>query len=194
MTMKKPVAFLDRDGTLNVEKGYLRNLDDLILIPGAARSVKRLNEAGVVAVLITNQSGAARKYYPESHIWNLHERLQFLLAQEGAFLDAVYYCPHLPDGIEPTLTQVCDCRKPAAGLINRAYAEIPALDRNKSFMVGDKEADMGLALTAKVRSVIVKTGYGNETLKTLKSQNIQPDFVAADISEGVDWILQELAQ
>lgn len=187
--LEKPVVFLDRDGTLNIEKGYLRSLDDLVLIPGAAPSVRRLNQAGIIAVLVTNQSGAARQYYPESHIQDLHKRLQFLLAQEGAFLDAIYYCPHLPDGTDPALTRVCNCRKPATGLIDRAYSEISGLNKDKSFMVGDKEADMGLALNAKIRSIIVRTGYGVETLKSLQAQNIQPDFVAADISKAVDWIL-----
>lgn len=193
--MGKPVVFLDRDGTLNIEKGYLRSLKDLVLIPGAAKSVKRLNEAGVVTVLVTNQSGAARKYYPESHIQNLHIRLQELLAQEGAYLNAIYYCPHLPTGIdlEPSLTQACQCRKPGPGLINRAFAEIPELDKEKSFMVGDKEADIGLAMNTNVRSIIVKTGYGEETIKTLAEQNIAPDMIAADISEAVDWIFEQLA-
>jgi D-glycero-D-manno-heptose 1,7-bisphosphate phosphatase len=191
---EKPVVFLDRDGTINIEKGYLRNLTDLVLISGAAQAIKRLNEAEIVTVLITNQSGAARNYYPESHIQDLHKRLQFLLSQEGAFLDAVYYCPHLPDGIDSQLIKVCNCRKPATGLIDRAYNEIPGLNKEKSFMIGDKEADMGLALNARVRSIIVRTGYGEETLKILKAQDIQPDFIAADISEGVDWIIQELVQ
>ncbi len=190
----KPVVFLDRDGTLNFEKGYLRNLDDLVLIPGAARSVKRLNDAGIIAVLVTNQSGAARKYYPESHIQDLHKRLESLLGEEGAFLDAVYYCPHLPDGSEARLAKVCNCRKPATGLIDRAYDEISGLNKDKSFMVGDKEADIGLAINAKLRSIIVRTGYGEETLRMLTFRNIKPDFVAADINQGVDWILKELAQ
>ncbi len=191
--LKKPVVFLDRDGTLNVEKGYLKNVDDLVLIPGAAQSIKRLNKAAIAAILITNQSGAARKYYSESHIHDLHKRLRSLLAEEGAFLDAVYYCPHLPEGIDSNLAKVCDCRKPATGLINRAFSEIFGLDQKRSFMVGDKEADIGLALNAKIRSIIVKTGYGEETLKTLKAQNIQPDLIATDINEAVDWILEELA-
>lgn len=189
---EKPVVFLDRDGTLNVEKGYLRNLEDLVLIPGAAQAVKRLNEAGIAAILITNQSGAARQYFPESHIQNLHKRLLNLLAQENAFLDAVYYCPHLPNGADPNLSKICNCRKPATGLVERAYHDIAHLSKERAFMVGDKEADMGLSINAKLRSIIVRTGYGEETLKTLKAQDVQPEFVAADITEAVDWVLTQL--
>ena len=190
---EKPVVFLDRDGTLNVEVGYIRNIDDLILIPGAAQSIRRLNEAGVGAILVTNQSGAARKYYPESHIQELHKRLKELLAQSDAFLDDVYYCPHLPDGIDSQLTMICPCRKPSTGLIEQAYSEHPDLSRKKSFMVGDKQADIGLALNCQMRSILVKTGYGNTTLQALTEQNIQPDFVAGDITQAVDWILTSLA-
>src|SRR5581483_168875 len=93
-----PVVFLDRDGTLNEEIGYIHNVDHLQLIPGAAKAIIRLNQAGVAAVLVTNQSGAARGYYEEEHILNLNKRLVELLNKEGARLDAVYYCPHLPDG------------------------------------------------------------------------------------------------
>jgi len=192
--LRRPVVFLDRDGTLNVEKGYIRKIEDLVLIPGAAKSVKRLNDAGIAAILITNQSGAARDYYPESHINDLHKRLQSLLAEEGAFLDAVYYCPHVPNGVVPSLTKVCDCRKPAPALVQLAYNEFPDLEKAKSFMVGDKEADMGLALNANLQSIMVKTGYGEQTIKTLAKQGIEPDFIADDINEGVDWIFKKLAQ
>ncbi len=188
-----PVVFLDRDGTLNVEIGYIHRLDDLVLIPGAAQAVKRLNEAGIAAILITNQSGAARNYYPESHIQELHKRLENLLAEQDAFLDAIYYCPHLPNGSNPELTKICSCRKPATGLIDRAYQQHSQLSRKKSFMVGDKEADIGLALNCKIPSILVKTGYGDETLILLKEQNIKPDFIATDISQAVDLILQKFS-
>src|ERR1700730_7374795 len=95
---KRPVVFLDRDGTLNVEAGYIRQLDNLVLIEGAALAVKRLNDAGVAAILVTNQTGAARGYYPEQHILDLNARLVTLLEAQRAFLDAVYYCPHFEGG------------------------------------------------------------------------------------------------
>jgi len=188
----KPVVFLDRDGTLNVEVGYIRHIDDLILIPGAAQSIKRLNEAGVAAILTTNQSGAARNYYPESHIQQLHKRLQHLLAEEGAFLDAVYYCPHLPDGVNPQLAMVCPCRKPATGLIDRAYAEHLSLSRQHSFVVGDKVSDVELALNCQAHSILVKTGYGESSLIKLHEKQIKSEFIADTIVQAVDWVLEKL--
>ncbi len=188
----RPVVFLDRDGTLNIEAGYLRKLEDLHLIEGAAQSVRSLNEAGVAAILITNQSGAARQYYSESHIQNLNKRLQLLLAEQGASLDAMYYCPHLPDGIDPQLTVVCNCRKPAPGLINLAFAQHPDLNPRLSFVVGDKTTDVELATNSQCRSILVKTGYGEASLQTLKEKNIKPDFIAADICQAVNWILKQL--
>jgi len=188
----KPVVFLDRDGTLNVEAGYIRKLEDLHLIDGAAQSVQSLNKAGVAAIVVTNQSGAARQYYSQSHIQNLHKRLQMLLAEQGASLDAIYYCPHLPEGTEPELTMVCHCRKPAPGMVNRAFAEHPELSRQLSFVVGDKPCDVELAMSCQSRSILVKTGYGDASLQTLTAKNIKPDFVAEDICQAVDWILKQL--
>ena len=189
----KPVVFLDRDGTLNVEAGYIRKLEDLRLIDGAAQSVRSLNKAGVAAILVTNQSGAARQYYSQSHIQNLHKRLQLLLAEHDAFLDAIYYCPHLPDGIDPELTMICHCRKPAPGLVDLAFEEHPELNRQLSFVVGDKPSDVELAINCQSKSILVKTGYGEDSLQTLKVNKVQPDFVAEDIRQAVDWILKRLA-
>ena len=185
----RPVVFLDRDGTLNKEAGYLKSLEDLVLIDGAALAVKRLNQAGVAAILVTNQSGAARKFYSQSHIEDLHKRLQVLLAEEGAFLDAIYYCPHLAVGTDSPLSRTCDCRKPATGMIDMAYEEYPDLDSRQSFMIGDKVTDIELAVNCKANSILVKTGYGETTVTELQEKNIQPDFIAENISQAVDWVL-----
>ena len=106
-------VFLDRDGTLNQERGYLRDIEELVLISGAAKAVRRLNDTGILAILTTNQSGPARGYYDEAHIKALHDRLERLLAEEaGAKLDAIYYSPFLPNGSVPEYTQDSPCRKP----------------------------------------------------------------------------------
>src|SRR5262245_59545788 len=105
----RPVVFLDRDGTLNEEVGYIREVSNLVLIDGAAAAVRRLNESGVAAVLITNQTGAARGYYSEDHIRALNSRLLDLLKHESAWLDDVYYCPHLPDGVVAPYACECQC-------------------------------------------------------------------------------------
>jgi len=191
---KRPVVFLDRDGTLNEEVGYIRDAENLVLINGAGESIKRLNDAGVAAILVTNQSGVARQYYPESHIGVLHSRLQKLLADHGATLDAIYYCPHLPVKTDSSFSGVCDCRKPATGMIDLAYNNYPELDRQKSFMVGDKVSDIELAKNCQARSILVKTGYGEASFKELQEKKLSPDYVAEDVCQAVDWILSKLGQ
>jgi D-glycero-D-manno-heptose 1,7-bisphosphate phosphatase len=188
----RPVVFLDRDGTLNVEAGYIRQLENLVLIDGAAQAVKRLNDAGVAAILITNQTGAARGYYPEQHILDLNARLVRLLQEHGAHLDDVYYCPHLEEGSVPDYSFACDCRKPAPGLTVKAYAEHPELDRSRAFVVGDKATDVELAHNCGAIGVLVSTGYGEAVLKGEYQWPVKPDFQAASIVEAVDWILTQL--
>jgi D-glycero-D-manno-heptose 1,7-bisphosphate phosphatase len=191
---RRPVVFLDRDGTLNVEAGYLRNLDDLVLIEGAAEAVKKLNQNGIAAVLVTNQSGAARGYYSEEHIRNLNARLLKLLSAQGAFLDGSYYCPHLADGEIATYRLNCLCRKPQPGMIDTAFAEHPDLDRALSFVVGDKATDVELARNCGARAVLVLTGYGRDVIKGSHQWQVKADFEAPSIVEAVDWILVQSAQ
>lgn len=188
----KPVVFLDRDGTLNVEAGYIRNLNDLNLIEGAAEAVRKLNSAGVAAVLVTNQSGAARGYYPEDHILALNSRLVSLLKDGGAFLDDVYYCPHLPDGTVEKYTFECECRKPAIGLVERAYKEHPDFDRKRSFVVGDKATDVELASNCGAKGILVETGYGQQVLAGEYQWKVVPDHQANCIVDAVDWILEQI--
>lgn len=189
---QKPVVFLDRDGTLNVESGYIRNLNDLNLIEGAGEAVRKLNAAGIAAVLITNQSGAARGYYPEAHIRALNSRLVKLLKEENAYLDDVYYCPHLPDGTVEEYTKVCECRKPAVGLVELAYKEHPELDRNRSFVVGDKATDVELAINCGAKGILVETGYGKQVVAGEYQWKVTPDFQTDSIVTAVDWILESV--
>jgi len=196
-TKLRPVVFLDRDGTLNVEAGYIRELDNLNLIDGAGEAVAKLNHANVACVLITNQTGAARGYYRESHIIALHERLLRLLAAHGARLDAIYYCPHLAvaeGGSVSPYNTVCDCRKPATGLVERAYRDIPALSRTQAYVVGDKATDIDLAVNCKIKGVLVETGFGIEVQAGIYQWPVQPDYQAASIVEAVDWILESIKQ
>ncbi|HEY9676486.1 MAG TPA: HAD family hydrolase [Drouetiella sp.] len=189
---KKPVVFLDRDGTLNVEVGYIRNLEDLNLIEGAAEAIKKLNKAGVAAILVTNQTGAARGYYAESHIHDLNARLVKLLENGGAHLDAVYYCPHLEEGTVAPYNVACQCRKPEAGMVHQAYSEHPELDSSRSFVVGDKATDVELAQNCGAKGVLVTTGYGTAVQKGQYQHPVEPDFEAPSIVEAVDWILKQV--
>lgn len=194
MTAKRPVVFLDRDGTLNEEIGYIRNVEDLVLIAGAGESIRKLNKAGIAAILVTNQTGAARGYYPEEHILALNNRLVGLLAKETAQLDGLYYCPHLEDGSVPEYSKKCQCRKPETGMVERAFAEHPDLDPERSYVVGDKATDVELARNCRARAVLVTTGYGQDVQDGKYQWPVEPDFAAADINQAIDWILSDLKQ
>ncbi len=186
--------FLDRDGTLNVEKGYIRNVQDLELIPGVAQAVRRLNDAGILAILTTNQTGAARGFYDLTHIHALNQRLQDLLLQEaGAHLDAVYYCPHLGKGIVAEFAVDCQCRKPEPGMIQQALGRFPEIDVSSSYVLGDKASDVAFGKQAGCKSVLLKTGYGQRVLEG-KYQSLPepPDYVFDDMPQAVLGILSEL--
>lgn len=184
-------VFLDRDGTVNVEVGYLREPEQLELIPGAAAAIRRLNEAGRLVVLVTNQSGVARGYFPESMVHDVHARLAQMLGREGAKLDAVYYCPHHPTAGNAPYRTECDCRKPATGLLKRAARE-HHIDLERSFMVGDKWSDVELGHRAGARSILVSTGFAADDPGNVRPAHVEePDLVAHDLGEAVDWILRQ---
>ncbi|MDH4378497.1 MAG: HAD family hydrolase [Vampirovibrionales bacterium] len=184
-------CFLDRDGTLNQEKGYIRNVDDLALIEGAAHAVKRLNDAGVLAILTTNQTGAARGFYDEAHIQALHNRLEQLLWDEAeAKLDAIFYCPHYPRGVVEQYATECTCRKPAIAMITQACEAFPAIELAQSVVMGDKASDIELAHNAGCQSVLLKTGYGQAVLDgRYQSLTHQPTWVCDDVLAGVETFL-----
>lgn len=186
-------VFLDRDGTLNEEVGYIREVRNLQLISGAARAVSRLNDANIYAILTTNQSGPARGYYEESHVHALHQRLEALLKEEGgAWLDAVYYCPHHPRGSVEVFTKTCDCRKPAPGMIQQALQAFPDIDLKNSYVLGDKATDVEFAVNAGCKGILLRTGYGEEVLKgTYQELTVKPYLICRDIVEAVDRILGE---
>jgi D-glycero-D-manno-heptose 1,7-bisphosphate phosphatase len=186
-------VFLDRDGTLNVEKGYIRDIDALELYPGAAQAVRLLNDANIPAILVTNQTGAARGYYTIEHVHELNRRVDELLMQEaGARLDAVYFCPHYKDGIVPEFTRECDCRKPAPGMILQAARDFPDIDLAASFVVGDKATDITFARNAGCRGILVRTGYGDQVLAgEYQNLEVEPEKVCADITEAVAYILSQ---
>ena len=188
----RPVVFLDRDGTLNEEIGYIKDLEKLQLIKGAAAAIRKLNEAGVAAILVTNQTGAARGYYAEDHIVHLNRRLQDLLAAENAHLDAVYYCPHLAEGTVAPYNRECNCRKPLPGMVESALAENADLDRSRSYVVGDKSTDVELARNCGAKGILVTTGYGQDVVEGKYQWKVKPDYTAPDIVAAVAWILDDL--
>jgi D-glycero-D-manno-heptose 1,7-bisphosphate phosphatase len=186
-------VFLDRDGTINVEVGYLSDLAQLKLIPGAGAAIKKLNESRLKVVLVTNQSGVARGYFTEPFVQETHARLEQMLHNEGARLDGIYYCPHHPTAGSPPYTVVCDCRKPGTGLIDRAARDL-AIDVKKSYVVGDKWSDVELGQRAGAHAILVKSGFAPDDPGNVRpSHVVDPDFIAHDIMEAVEWILAQRA-
>ncbi len=182
-------VFLDRDGTINEEVGYINHIDRFKVFPWAASAIRRLNDAGARSIVVTNQSGVARGYFPESLVHEVHSKLRTELAEGGGMLDAIYYCPHHPEAKIPSLRQRCECRKPQAGMLKQAAHEF-ALDLDSCYVVGDRYLDMELAHRIGSRSVLVLSGYGRgEYLFGKDTWTRQPDHVAENLSDAIDWIL-----
>jgi D-glycero-D-manno-heptose 1,7-bisphosphate phosphatase len=149
---KRPAAFLDRDGVLNVDHGYTHKPDQLEWISGAPDAVRMLNNAGYIVIVITNQSGVARGYYNEPAIHKFHTHMQDALRAQGAHIDAFYYCPHHPEGTVKEFAIRCHCRKPQTGMLEQAAREWQ-IDLGRSFLIGDKDDDMAAAATFNIRGI-----------------------------------------
>jgi D-glycero-D-manno-heptose 1,7-bisphosphate phosphatase len=187
--MANRAVFLDRDGTLNEEVGYVNHLERFVLLPQVGQAIRLLNEHGIKAVVITNQSGVARGYFPESLIHQVHQKMQDLLKKEGARLDGIYYCPHHPDIGVPPYRQKCRCRKPATGLVEEAVKELD-IDCSRSYVIGDRDVDIEFAPQIGAKGILVLTGYGKGEWEYFGNQwKVRPDHVATDLHEAVQWIL-----
>ena len=171
--------FLDRDGTINTEVDFLRTPEELRLLPGSARAIREANAAGFPVVVMTNQSGIARGLLTEDDLARVHDRLRALLADEGAHVDAIEYCPHHPTAGRPPYQVDCDCRKPGTGMLRRAATRLD-IDLKASFVIGDRCADVEAGLSAGCRSVLVLTGYG-ETERDECVNRLKVEHVAADL-------------
>jgi len=193
--MKKHTAvFLDRDGTINEEVGYLDSIDKLKLFANTAEAIRMINGSGMKAVVITNQSGIAKGYFNEEFVETVHTRIQQILKAKGAFIDAFYYCPHHPTEGLGTYQQSCACRKPEAGLLIAAAQDMD-IDLARSYVVGDMVKDIQVASRVGAKGILVKTGYGLNTIEkdlTLDSTEIsRPNYIAEDILDAVKWIMND---
>ncbi len=184
----KRAVFLDRDGTLNLDVGYPSRFDQIDVYPQSFEAVKRINAAGLLAVIITNQSGVGRGLLTEEDLEDIHARLRASFLQHDARLDAIYYCPHYAQSEDPRYGKECDCRKPQPGLVRRAAAEL-GIDPAGSYMIGDKAEDVLLGLNSGAVPLLVLTGSGRESLSRLREKNIVPAHVAPNVLEAADWIL-----
>lgn len=185
----RSAVFLDRDGTLNAEAHHLKRAEQLQLLDGAADAVRRLNQAGRLAVVITNQPVIARGEVTAEGLATIHARLEHLLGLGGAYLDATYVCPHHPEGgfpgEMPTLKIACECRKPGTGSIDAACRDL-AIDRRTSWLVGDTTSDIETGRRAGLRTILVRTGYAGQDGK----HPFRPDYVAVHLTAAVSWILE----
>lgn len=188
---RQRAIFLDRDGTMNVSKGFISNADELELIPGTIEAVKAINKSGALAIVITNQPVIARGECSFEELHNIHNKLKTLLGEKGAFVDDIFYCPHHPDkgfeGEVPELKFDCECRKPKTGMINEAVDKYN-IDLSKSYMVGDSTMDLELARNAGVKSVLVDTGFAGNDGKYDRSCDIE----AKDLLDAVEKIIKDM--
>ncbi|MBW1679501.1 MAG: HAD family hydrolase [Deltaproteobacteria bacterium] len=190
---KNIAVFLDRDGTILKEVGYLSRLEDMELLPQAIAAIKLLNQKGIKAVVVTNQSGVARGFFLENLVKEVHQRLQKALQKEGASLDGFFYCPHHPDYGHEKYRKDCFCRKPNIGMLQEAARDF-RIDLSRSYLIGDTRRDLETAWNAGMKGVLVLSGYGKDELKKIEVQNPEgkPDYVASDLLRAVRWVIEDI--
>jgi D-glycero-D-manno-heptose 1,7-bisphosphate phosphatase len=188
--MKRPALFMDRDGTISEEVGYVNHPSRFRVFPYTAEAIKLLNDNGWLAIVVTNQAGVARGYFAEDVIVQVHDRLRQDLETASAKLDAIYYCAHHPSVGEPPYRFECDCRKPKTGLIDRAAADFE-IDLERSWMVGDRYGDIELARNAGLHAAFVLSGYGRGEWEFQRgSWKLEPEVVADNLLEAARMIIE----
>jgi D-glycero-D-manno-heptose 1,7-bisphosphate phosphatase len=187
----RPAVFLDRDGTINEQLGYINHTSRFMLLPGVGEAISLLNRNDYIVVVTSNQSGVARGYFPIELVEETNDLMKRELAQDNAYVDGIYFCPHHPDGVLPEYRMECSCRKPDIGLIEKARSELD-IDMKRSYVVGDRWLDIEFAHNANLPGILVLTGYGKGDIEYIvPDEKIKPTFVAADLSRAVEWILKE---
>lgn len=191
---RTPAVFLDRDGTICEEVGYVNHLDRIDVYPWSAQAIRKLNRAGLPVVVVTNQSGVGRGYFSERLVKQAHARITKELAARGAHVDAFYYCPHHPTAVVRKYRKDCRCRKPATGMVEEAARRF-RLDLESSFVVGDSYRDIQMAHNAGAHSILLMTGYGKgEYAHHRKRWPRRPEMIAANLLEAVEMILKRHAR
>jgi len=191
---KNIAVFLDRDGTINEEVGYMDKLDKLKMIPAAYEAILLINSSGMKAIVVTNQAGVARGFFTEQFVMQTHEIIQAALLEKKASIEKFYYCPHHPTEGTGIYLQNCNCRKPLPGMLLQAAHDLD-IELGSSYMIGDTYRDMETAKKVGVKGILVKTGYGRDELQDVGNDMARaaskPDFVAEDILEAVKWIMKD---
>lgn len=190
--MTKGAVFLDRDGTINEEMGYINHPDRFVIFPFVADSIKIFNRLELLVIVVTNQSGVARGYFTESMVKQLHQKLLTEMSGQGAHIDGIYYCPHHPDEGTDQYRRDCQCRKPKPGMILKAIDEYN-LDLKRSFMIGDRYKDIVFAKKLKIKSGLVLTGYGRGEYTYQKNEwSYRPDLIGENLLEIAQLIETEI--
>jgi D-glycero-D-manno-heptose 1,7-bisphosphate phosphatase len=186
----KPAVFLDRDGTLIQDVGYLSRVEDVQWFPAAIDAVRLLTRAGFLVCITTNQGGIGLGFYTADLVRRVHADMAAAVALSGGRLDGLFFCPHHPLAVHAEFRIECDCRKPRPGMIHQAAAQFE-IDLSRSFVVGDKAADLGLAASAGARGILVRTGYGPAEVERHNGQVPGAAFVAETVFEAAAWILTQ---
>ena len=189
----RPALFLDRDGVLTVENSYITRPEDLKLAVGAAEAVRALNAAGVFAVVVSNQSGVARGFMTEQDMADVHARLEQLLGDDGARLDAAYYCPNHLEGTVERFSRDASCRKPQTGMIDAAVRDL-GVDLSRSAMVGDQLTDVELAERAGIPCVLVETGKGATSFEEARAAGLPVAEFVPGVLDAARWMVARLEQ
>ena len=184
----RPAVFLDRDGTMIYDVGYLARREDLRWFSWTIDAIRLLNRAGFAVCVTTNQGGIGLGFYEEQFVVDLHKEMSATLAAAGARIDGWYYCPHYPTAVVEKLRVDCDCRKPKPGMIRQAAGELP-IDLSRSYVVGDKSADAGLAKAVGAKGVLVTTGHGESEIRRHNGAVPDVSHVAPTLLEAASWIL-----
>jgi len=190
MSPKNKAVFLDRAGNINKDIGYPSSYDMIEIYPYSFEAVQKINAAGLLAVVVTNQSGVARGIIKEKDLLDMHKKLQEDFSRQNACINKVYYCPHFPDAPHPVYGKKCICRKPEIGMALQAASDLN-IDCAQSYMVGDKVEDILFGNNIKAKTILVLTGYGKKSQSLLKERGIEPSHIASDLLEAVNWILAQ---
>ncbi len=192
MKKLKRAVFLDRDGTINKERGYIKDPKKLVLLPRAAEAIRLLNRRSIPVIVVTNQSGIARKYYSENQMHLVNAALVKKLQAKDSYVDAIYFCPHHPDFGGKKYRRKCNCRKPAPGMVLKAARKF-GIDPRRSYMAGDKIADVKLGQGVGAKSILLLSGWGRKEWR--ENRNLfqpLPDYRTTTLWRAVQWILKDM--
>lgn len=191
--MKKSAVFLDRDGTINKDVGFPNSYSMLEIFPYSFEAIRKINSAGLLAVIITNQSGIGRGFIEEKNLQDIHRKMILDFAHKKAHFDGIYYCPHYAHSESPEYRKDCSCRKPHTGMAQQAILDLN-IDTTKSFMIGDKVEDILFGINIKAKPILVLTGFGPTSLPKLREKGIEPAYVAQNLGDAVDWVIRNKQQ